>query len=103
VVALEQVVQEISLFDIFIECNGANFAGDERVFDISVLYSFQQLFNLLVLAVFWKLVSGIYGLSRAARRSGGIAVSSTFSRTFSACNDSSLCHFLALTTNKICL
>jgi hypothetical protein len=89
VVALEQVVQEISLFDFFIECNGANFAGDERVFDISVLYSLQQLFDLLVLAVFWKLVSGI-GLSRAARRSGGIAVSSTFSRTLSACNDSSL-------------
>jgi len=74
VVALEQVVQEISLFDIFIECNGANLAGDERVFDISVLYSLQQLFDLLVLAVFWKLVSGIYGLSRAARRSGGSCV-----------------------------
>jgi hypothetical protein len=61
VVALEQVVQEISLFDIFIECNGANFAG-EWVFDISVLYSVQQLFNLLVFAVFWKLVSGIWSL-----------------------------------------
>jgi hypothetical protein len=62
VVALEQVVQEISLFDIFIKCNGVNFAGDERVFDISVLYSIQQLFDLLVLAVFWKLVSGIWPL-----------------------------------------
>jgi hypothetical protein len=51
---------------------------------------FKKLFDPLVLAVFWKLVSGIYGLSRAARRSGGIAVSSTFSRTLSACNDSSL-------------
>jgi hypothetical protein len=59
VVVLEQVVQEISLFDIFIECNGANFAG-ERVFDVSVLYSVQQLFDLFVLAVlFWKLLSGI--------------------------------------------
>jgi hypothetical protein len=45
--ALEQVVQEISLFDIFIEWNGADLAG-ERVFDISVLYSVQQLFDLLV-------------------------------------------------------
>jgi hypothetical protein len=62
VVALEQVVQEISLFDIFIECNRANLAGDERVFDISVLYSVQQLFDLLVFAVFWKLVSGIWSL-----------------------------------------
>jgi hypothetical protein len=61
VVVLEQIVQEISLFDIFIECNGANFAG-ERVFDISVLYSVQQPFDLLVFAVFWKVVSGIWSL-----------------------------------------
>jgi hypothetical protein len=62
VVALEQVVQETSLFDIFIECNAANLAGDERVFDISVLYSIQQLFDLFVLAIFWKLASGIWSL-----------------------------------------
>jgi hypothetical protein len=62
VVALEQVVQEISFFDIFIECNRADLASDERVFDISVLYSVQQLFDLPFFAVFWKLVSSIWSL-----------------------------------------
>jgi hypothetical protein len=60
VVVLEQIVREISLFDIFIEGSGANLAG-EWVF-ISVLYSLQQLFDLLIFAVFWKFVSGIWSL-----------------------------------------
>jgi hypothetical protein len=96
VVALEQVVQEISLFDIFIECSGANFAG-ERVFDISVLCSTQQLFDLLFFAVFWKLVSGM--VSQGLPDALVVAVIN-YSRTLSACNDSSV---IFGAYNKICL